>query len=249
MYKPYSKKGLSEKLLHRFSGPYIVVRQSSSLNYIVKRQGQDKTIKVHVSTLKPFVDRDYDEILSDEETDQPIDGADPETRHPESFPTQPDEHPLQQETPRTEPERKRKKKSKPSQPTTEAVKQAPMVEPRADGKPQRTRRLPKKLLPIVPLLILSILVPPATPALVNDIIQRDGVVKQITQVAMGDSAWTVVTNVNFYRINAMIQDMSNQLTVRKTYNVTSGIAFVKHLSKRLDTGLTANDQRLNTVKT
>ena len=78
------------------------------------------------------------------------------------------------------------------------------------------RRLPKKLLCIVPLLILSILVPPATPTLVNDIIQRDGVYfKPIAQVAMGYSTWTVVTNVNFDRINAMIKDMGNQLTVRK----------------------------------
>ena len=105
VYKLYRKKGPSEKLLHRFSGPYIVVRQSSSLNYIVKRQGQDKTIEVHVSTLKPFVDRDYDEILSDEETDdQPIDEADPDTQQPESSPIQPEELLNQPETQRTEPE-------------------------------------------------------------------------------------------------------------------------------------------------
>ena len=65
---------------------------------------------------------------------------------------------------------------------------------------------------------------------------------------MGDSAWTVDTNINFDRINAMIKDMSNQLTERKTYNVTSGIPFVQNLSKRLDTGLTANVERLHTVE-
>ena len=49
-----------------------------------------------------------------------------------------------------------------------------------------------------------------------DTIQRDGVYFQpIAQVAMGDSAWTVVMNSKFDRINAMIEDISNQLTVRK----------------------------------
>ena len=123
VYKTYRKEGLSEKLLHRFSGPYIVVRRSSSLNYNVTRQGQDKPIEVRVSTLKPFVDLDYDEILSNEETDQPIDGDDPDTRHSESSPNQRDEQPLQQEThhAKNAPERKRKKKLNRLQPTTEAV--------------------------------------------------------------------------------------------------------------------------------
>ena len=112
-------------------------------------QARDKTIEVHVSTLKPFVDRDYDEILSDEETDQPIDGADPDTRHSENSPTQPYEQPLQQEMhqEKNAPERKRfenEKKSKRLQATTEAVKLALTVQPRADGRPQRTCGLPKK---------------------------------------------------------------------------------------------------------
>ena len=47
----------------------------------------------------------------------------------------------------------------------------------------------------------------------------------------------------------MITDTSYQLTVSHPSNITSGSAFVQHLSKRLDTGLTAHYERLNRVKT
>ena len=40
VYKSYRKIRLSEKLLHRFMGPFIVVRQTAPSNYLVKRQGE-----------------------------------------------------------------------------------------------------------------------------------------------------------------------------------------------------------------
>ena len=66
---------------------------------------------------------------------------------------------------------------------------------------------------------------------------------------MGDSAWAVGTNVTFDRINAMIVDTSNQLTVSEANSITWGSAFVRLLGKRLDTGLRAHYERLSMVKT
>ncbi|EFX66585.1 hypothetical protein DAPPUDRAFT_262882 [Daphnia pulex] len=56
VYRPIRKKGRATKLLHRYFGPYRIVRRVSDLNYIVeplngRKKNQDC---VHVSHLKPF---------------------------------------------------------------------------------------------------------------------------------------------------------------------------------------------------
>ncbi|KAI9556842.1 pol polyprotein [Daphnia sinensis] len=56
VYRPIRKKGRTTKFLHRYFGPYRIVRRVSDLNYIVeplygKKKNQDC---VHVSHLKPF---------------------------------------------------------------------------------------------------------------------------------------------------------------------------------------------------
>ena len=54
--RPIRKKGRSTKFLHRYFGPYKIVRRVSDLNYIVEplRGRQKKQDCVHVSHLKPF---------------------------------------------------------------------------------------------------------------------------------------------------------------------------------------------------
>ncbi|KZR97380.1 Uncharacterized protein APZ42_007785 [Daphnia magna] len=57
VYRPIRKKGRATKFLHRFFGPYRIVRRVSDLNFIVeplygKKKNQDC---VHVSHLKPFM--------------------------------------------------------------------------------------------------------------------------------------------------------------------------------------------------
>ena len=56
IYKPTRILGRSEKLLHRWQGPYIVVRRTSSVNYEVRLFGSksSKTDIVHVVSLKPY---------------------------------------------------------------------------------------------------------------------------------------------------------------------------------------------------
>ncbi|KZS07756.1 Uncharacterized protein APZ42_028454 [Daphnia magna] len=59
IYRPYRKKGRSEKLLHRYHGPFKIVRKVSDLHYIVapisgRRKLQER---VHVANLKPCLQR------------------------------------------------------------------------------------------------------------------------------------------------------------------------------------------------
>lgn len=56
VYRPLRKKGRSEKLLHRFHGPFIVVRKLNDLNYVVRLSGKKKKEidTVHVSRMKRF---------------------------------------------------------------------------------------------------------------------------------------------------------------------------------------------------
>ncbi|KZS19595.1 Uncharacterized protein APZ42_013916 [Daphnia magna] len=56
VYRPTRKVGLAEKLLHRWHGPYSIVRKITPLNYEVQLNNSKKTEVVHVERLKSFVD-------------------------------------------------------------------------------------------------------------------------------------------------------------------------------------------------
>jgi transposase InsO family protein len=69
IYKPLRKIGRSEKLLHRWLGPYLVVRQTTPVNYeVILQSGRQKSDIVQLTRMKPFFDL---EALSDEEIDRP----------------------------------------------------------------------------------------------------------------------------------------------------------------------------------
>jgi len=58
IYKPIRKKVRSEKLLHRWMGPYIVIRQTTPVNYEVKLQvGKQKSDIAHVGSMKPYTQK------------------------------------------------------------------------------------------------------------------------------------------------------------------------------------------------
>ncbi|KZS00717.1 Uncharacterized protein APZ42_002876 [Daphnia magna] len=55
VYKPIRKKAKSDKLLHKWVGPFIVVRQTTPVNYEVKLVDEKtKSDIVHVASMKPF---------------------------------------------------------------------------------------------------------------------------------------------------------------------------------------------------
>jgi len=60
VYKPIRKVGKSDKLLHRWLGPYLVLRELSPINYEVKlRSGRGKSDIVHVCKMKPYFEAQH----------------------------------------------------------------------------------------------------------------------------------------------------------------------------------------------
>lgn len=63
VWTPVRRRGLSEKLLSRYFGPYEVVRRLSDLTYEVKSAGHERsrqlnpTERIHVVRMKPYYDR------------------------------------------------------------------------------------------------------------------------------------------------------------------------------------------------
>ena len=52
-------------------GPFIIVRQTGLSIYLVKRQGEEASLKVHVSALKPYIALQTDDPdPSDNELDE-----------------------------------------------------------------------------------------------------------------------------------------------------------------------------------
>jgi hypothetical protein len=77
IFKPLRKIGRSEKLLHRWLGPYLVVRQTTPVNYeVILQSGRQKSDIVHVARMKPFFDL---ATLHDEERDQLVTAESPTT--------------------------------------------------------------------------------------------------------------------------------------------------------------------------
>lgn len=65
LWTPLRKRGLSEKLLSHYTGPFIVVARLNDLNYVISPQSTQgrrsrTTQVVHVARLKPFHSRDPD---------------------------------------------------------------------------------------------------------------------------------------------------------------------------------------------
>ncbi|KZS09789.1 Uncharacterized protein APZ42_025900 [Daphnia magna] len=55
IFRPQRKKGLAEKLLHQYVGPYKVIKQVTELNYELRKPSGKNTLVMHVSQMKKFV--------------------------------------------------------------------------------------------------------------------------------------------------------------------------------------------------
>lgn len=71
VWTPVRRRGLSEKLLSRYFGPYEVVRRLSDLTYEVKSAGHERsrqrnpTERIHVVRMKPYYDRSIEGATHD----------------------------------------------------------------------------------------------------------------------------------------------------------------------------------------
>ena len=63
IYHPQAKKGLSNKLRLKWEGPWIVIKQTSLVNYIVRLERtspnqRQRKMSVHIYRMKRLIDRD-----------------------------------------------------------------------------------------------------------------------------------------------------------------------------------------------
>ena len=59
IYKPLRKVGKADKLIHRWLGPYSIMRRTTPVNYEVMRaDGEGKSDIVHVVRMKKYHTRD-----------------------------------------------------------------------------------------------------------------------------------------------------------------------------------------------
>jgi hypothetical protein len=225
-------------------GPYIVVRQTGPSNYLVKRQGEEATFEVHVSALKPYVARlpDQPEISeedseeakeNEEEPDNPV--TEPVAEQPPPctsltlpIDTEIQDHPqIIQKTQTTHNE------------------QTPLSE-KQTNRPKRKKKPPQRFLTLIPLIILSVCTSPSAQVEPNTVIERGGVYfRHLAQVAMGDSAWTVVTDINLNQIDDFIAQVTNELSHGN--KVPPPPIDSELLNRRLDLGLASNNERLQTI--
>jgi len=73
IYKPIRKVGKSDKLLHRWLGPYRVIKETTPVNYEVKLcSGKGKSDIVHVCRMKPFHQMDREWAPPNEPSESPL---------------------------------------------------------------------------------------------------------------------------------------------------------------------------------
>ncbi|RWR99426.1 hypothetical protein B4U79_07938, partial [Dinothrombium tinctorium] len=57
IYTPFRKKGKAEKLLSRFVGPFLLIKQIGPVVFEVEKLTNKKRDLVHVSRMKPYIER------------------------------------------------------------------------------------------------------------------------------------------------------------------------------------------------
>lgn len=57
VHRPTRKKGRSEKLMHSFHDPFLIVGKVYAVNYAVCRDRKKRIYHLHVCDLKPFIPR------------------------------------------------------------------------------------------------------------------------------------------------------------------------------------------------
>ena len=187
VYKPFRKVGKSDKLLHRWLGPYKIIRRISDLNYEVQklRTRSNTTDTVHVTNLKPFNPPSENNF----------------TREP--YPKRHRENDDAKQTDDT-------KSRKPGRPRKNTMDTQPPTQ-QITIRPTRNRRPLQRLIHALFLMLLFILVasePPVSPISDGNYFQKD------RQVIFSDSEWIITTDITFASIIEHIRTLRTHLTSR-----------------------------------
>jgi hypothetical protein len=180
IYRPIRKVGKSDKLLHRWLGPFQVIREITPVNYEVilrGRLGKSKPDVVHVYRMKRYHEWIETDDLPYFPGDDPIEGGEEEKVSATN-------HPTEVEVPE---EKENKIEASATEPPPETV-----VVRRSTRTKKPSSRFPLCLLMS---FIMTLMTNPAAEA--GRIITREGTIfKEETSVAFSESTWLIATNIS-----------------------------------------------------
>ena len=192
VYKPIRKVGKSEKLLHRWLGPFKIVRRTSEVNYEVQKikSKNDKTDIVHVTNLKKF---NVADVL---QTTPPPRKEISQEKSQSTLP------PTKESEAKRRPGRPKKTDPRPSQ--------IQLPELMVNNRPTRTHRPPRKLgfmQALFPLLLFGLVL--SDPPISNGIY-----FKKERPIIFSDSEWIISTEITFSHLQQSINHLRYHLNSR-----------------------------------
>ena len=192
VYKPVRKVGKSEKLLHRWLGPFKIVRRTSEVNYEVQKikSKNDKTDIVHVTNLKKF---NVADVL---QTTPPPRKEISQEKSQSTLP------PIKESEAKRRPGRPKKTDPRPSQ--------IQLPELMVNNRPTPTHRPPRKLgfmQALFPLLLFGLVLsePP---------ISKRIYFKKERPIIFSDSEWIISTEITFSHLQQSINHLRYHLNSR-----------------------------------
>ena len=203
IYKPLRKIGKSEKLLHRWLGPYKVVRQTTPVNYEVRQasKSKGKTDIVHVIRMKKFHELMDTPVSVENETvtDTTVENEEDIVMEKETVVT------MEKETENTPSENE--SETSESDPTASSSSHQNAGKNSAttgfkltEGKNEvrkgvRKRRQPERYVALLPyvLCLLATIVTPISTMMVRD----NTLFVEKPDIVFSESSWTIITDLDF----------------------------------------------------
>ena len=185
VYKPIRKIGKSEKLLHRWHGPYRIIAQTDALNYEVKRPRAKKSEIIHVKDIKRYR--------------LPLDWSDAEEDEAEPVPTLPAEQRKPDASAVPAPAEPKQEEPRPLEPPP----QSDAGNSGARTRAQRVKRRPAWY-GILTMLIMLMVV---TASLEDNFLTEGVIFRHQGTVGFSDSEWVIVTDVSMSPISEALENL------------------------------------------
>ncbi|KAK4037903.1 hypothetical protein OUZ56_029928 [Daphnia magna] len=206
VYKPIRKVSKSEKLLHRWFGPYTVVRQTTQSNYELRLGKSPKTEICCKCTKNPVPSEDLQENQNKGPEKEASANAQDQEQSEETNTRPSEENGTQSETAEINTD-------VPTVPPTRQGRQETVQMARAENAGiRRSARIAQRktvMLTLPLMLLLSVMSGPTTS---KEILAYQGVIfKSEGEIAISDSEWVVVTDFTFNPLETVIKTLHDVL--------------------------------------
>lgn len=209
IYKPVRKVKRSEKLLHKFLGPYVVVRRLTQLNYEVKLPRGRKTEVVHVGRMKKFFLPTEEAVVAGEQGRRQTGDTTPPAESRRGHPTLRDKngensHAARESRPHQQVEPRKEGGGTEEGALSDSFAPSPGREATStSARPQRQRKPPVRFSDMVMFFLLCLLLP-CFAAPPKTVVNEGVVFGYQGEVRFTDSEWIVVTDVSLHHLEATL---------------------------------------------